>query len=67
VDWDGARFVAAAEDAADVGTVDAPCKTSDTAARSVVKVLAGIWVVEAASRLAGGAEVPGVLPGEGDI
>ena len=79
MDWGGAEpwlrlvvqveagFFAAAEEAPDVGTVDAPCKMSSTAARSVVKVLAGIWVVEAASWLAGGAEVPGALLGEGDI
>ena len=40
---------------------------SSTAARSVVKVLAGIWVVETASWLAGGAEVPRALLGEEDI
>jgi hypothetical protein len=53
--------------AADVGTVDAPCKMSGAAARSMVKVLAGIWVVEAASWLVGGAEVSGALLGEAYI
>jgi hypothetical protein len=76
-DWDGtepwltvqveAGSLADTEDATDVGTVAAPCKVSGIAARSVVKVLTGIWVVEAASRLAGSAEVPGALLGEWDI
>lgn len=46
-----------------VGTVDAPRKVSDIAPRSVVEVLARIRVFEAASWLAGGAEVPGALLG----
>lgn len=39
------------EDAADVVTVDVPCKMFNTAARSVVKVLAGEVVVKAAASL----------------
>jgi len=76
-DWDGtepwlvvrleAGFSPAGEDAADVGAVGSPCKMSGAAARSVVKVLAGICVIETASWLAGSAEVPGALLGEGDI
>ena len=50
-----AGFLAVAEYAADVGTVDAPRKMSEAVARS--------GVVEAVSWLAG---VPGALMGEGD-
>ena len=45
-----------------MGTEVAPCKMLDSAAGSVVKVLA-----EAASWLAGGVDMPGALLGEGDI
>lgn len=79
-DWDGTELwlidpveagsIAGAEDAAGMGTVDAPCMTLEAAARSVVNVLAGIWAVEAASWLGvAAAELPlaaGLL-GEGDI
>ena len=62
-----AGFFAAAEDAADVGAVDSPCKMSGIAARSVVIVLAGIWVVEATSWLEDGAEVDIWLDGAGTV
>ena len=50
--WVGAGLLlVVVEDAADVVTVDVPCKMFNTAARSVVKVLAGEVVVKAAASL----------------